>query len=271
MNPIIKWVGGKRWLVPVLQKIWQPYQEKKLVEPFMGGLSIALGLNPKLALLNDANVHLVNFYQQIKNGLKVNIELKNEKTFFYEVREEFNRLIQTGNYKTKKAAIIFYYLIRTGYNGLCRFNSSGIFNVPFGSHTVRYRKDFLDYKEVLKNWELRSGDFEALPLSGNEFLYVDPPYDVEFTKYSEKDFLWEDQKRLADWLSLHKGPVVASNQATTRILELYEANGFTIFTLAAPRRISCTGDREPALEMLALKGFTSSFTKNIAKELASST
>lgn len=255
MNPILKWAGGKRWLVPILKELWEPYHKTKLVEPFTGGMAVALGLNPAAALLNDANIHLINFYQQVKKGLVITQPFKNNKSYYYEMRDNFNELIESKKYKTKTAAEIFYYLIRTGYNGLCRFNSSGFFNVPFGSHErIKYKTNFLEYKELLKPWELMNKDFQALTLNGKEFLYADPPYDVEFTSYQPKGFDWKDQIRLAQWLSKHPGPVIASNQATDRILELYQDLKFKVFTLEAPRRISCNGDRQPALEILALKG-----------------
>ena len=82
-------------------------------------------------------------------------------------------------------------------------------------------------------------------------IYADPPYDVEFTQYSAGGFNWEDQVRLAHWLKKHPGPVALSNQLTPRIEELYSDLGFTLTTLDAPRRISCTGDRTPAKEVLA--------------------
>ena len=95
------------------------------------------------------------------------------------------------------------------------------------------------------------GDFEDLKLRNDDFVYADPPYDVEFTQYAKQAFTWEDQVRLAKWLAQHPGPVVASNQATDRIVELYSSLGFKLMTLDAPRRISCTGDRTPAREVLA--------------------
>ena len=59
-KPILKWAGGKRWLLPVLQHIWlSSYQKHKLIEPFAGGLAVSLGLNPQQAALNDANDKLV--------------------------------------------------------------------------------------------------------------------------------------------------------------------------------------------------------------------
>jgi len=257
LNPIIKWTGGKRWLVPILKDLFEPFREAstRLVEPFVGGMAIALGLNPKATLLNDANIHLINFYEQIKKGFEIKSPLHNNKEFYYQTREEFNALIRKRKVQSKKAATIFYYLIRTGYNGLCRFNSLGEFNVPFGQHrSIRYKQDFFEYQPIIKKWNFVQGDFEALDLKKTDFLYADPPYDVEFTKYQSEGFSWEDQVRLAHWLKKHPGPVVASNQATDRILELYRDLKFKILTVSAPRRISCNGDRTPALEMLALRG-----------------
>ncbi|HUY18756.1 MAG TPA: hypothetical protein VMV15_05975, partial [Candidatus Binataceae bacterium] len=79
------------------------------------------------------------------------------------------------------------------------------------------------------------------------------PYDVEFTRYAKQDFGWDDQVRLAHWLARHRGPTVLSNQATARVVELYTGLGFELRFLDAPRMISCTGDRTPAREVLALK------------------
>ncbi len=254
MKPLLKWAGGKRWLLPTLQQLWIPHNECKLVEPFAGGLAVALGLNPHGALLNDANAHLINFYTQVRKGLAVTQKLHNEADFYYAMRDKFNNLIATKKYNTKQAAILFYFLIRTGFNGLCRFNSSGEFNVPFGQHSsIKYKRDFYEYRAVLGKWQLQYGDFGKLKLTGDEFIYADPPYDVEFTRYNAQDFVWQDQVRLAEWLAKHPGPVVASNQATKRIQELYRDLKFTVHFLAAPRMIACNGDRTPAVEILALK------------------
>lgn len=268
MKPILKWAGGKRWLVPLLKEAWEPYSQTTLVEPFTGGLAVALGLNPQKALLSDANLHLINFYQQIKKGLQIKVVLENNADFYYEMRSQFNDMIHRNQFRNKKAASLFYFLIRTGFNGLCRFNQSGLFNVPFGQHrTINYQYDFREYQSVLEQWDFCSGDFEALKLKGSEFLYVDPPYDVEFTNYHGSSFRWEDQIRLGEWLNYHRGPIVASNQATARILKLYKALGFTIFTLPAPRSIACNGDRRPAIEMLACKGIDSGVMKKLKKIL----
>ncbi len=96
-------------------------------------------------------------------------------------------------------------------------------------------------------------DFESVPLRPDDFVYADPPYDVEFTQYSKGGFVWADQVRATEWLARHKGPVILSNQATDRIIALYEKLGFSLRFFQAPRRISCTGDRTPAKEVLALR------------------
>ncbi|MBV5262034.1 hypothetical protein FLX56_26910 [Synechococcus moorigangaii CMS01] len=90
LQPPLKWAGGKRWLVPYLRKIWREYQEYQLIEPFCGGLAIALGLSPQKAILNDINPHLINFYQQLKKGLKIDILMANDVDLYYQYREQFN-------------------------------------------------------------------------------------------------------------------------------------------------------------------------------------
>ncbi len=256
-RPPLKWAGGKRWLLPYLRPVWDQYQDHRLVEPLCGGLSVALGLSPQKALLNDINPHVVNFYQWLQAGFKIKIKMQNDSDLYYAHRQRFNTLIAKGSAETKTAAALFYYLNRTGYNGLCRFNQHGEFNVPFGSYAkITYRRDFTDYQSALAGWRFTCRDFAEIRLGKKDFIYADPPYDVEFTAYTKTGFRWDDQQRLTAWLVRHEGPVVLSNQATKRVLQLYEESGFTCQIVDAPRRISCTGDRTPAKEVIA--------TRNIA-------
>jgi len=255
LSPPLKWAGGKRWLSPKIQPIWKQYADQRLVEPFVGGMAIALGLRPAGALLNDINVHLINFYNWLKRGLIIDIEMENNEELYYRHRQRFNQLITEGKADSAESASLFYYLNRTGYNGLCRFNNKGHFNVPFGRYkTINYSVNFVNYLKELSKWEFTDGDFSQIHLQPNDFVYADPPYDVEFTSYSSGGFGWDDQLRLAHWLASHTGPVIVSNQATQRILEVYGKLGFRITTLEVPRSISCNGDRTPAKEMLATKG-----------------
>lgn len=257
LPPPLKWAGGKRWLVRHLLPYWNGHEDRRLAEPFAGGLAVTLGLMPQRALLNDANPHLVGFYRWLQRGLDVRatgIVFANDRAVYAHNRTRFNELIREGRSQSAEAAALFYYLNRTGYNGLCRFNARGFFNVPFGRYKQPpYREDFEPYRRTLAAYEFTHGDFEKMKLRRSDFLYADPPYDVEFTSYSAGGFTWDDQKRLAQWLAKHPGPVVASNQATARILRLYRKHGFAIRVVDAPRRISCDGNREDAKEMIAVR------------------
>ncbi|MDX1514008.1 MAG: Dam family site-specific DNA-(adenine-N6)-methyltransferase [Gammaproteobacteria bacterium] len=255
LKPPLKWAGGKRWLVPELAPVWRRFSDRRLVEPFCGGLAVALGLSPSRALLNDVNPHPVNFYQHLQRGLKVRIPMRNERELYYRHRSEFNRLVTGRGLKTRKAAELFYYLNRTGYNGLCRFNREGRFNVPFGRYRrINYVRDFGNYRGAFAAWRFENLDFEALDTEPGDFIYADPPYDVQFTQYSKNRFDWSEQERLAAWLRDHDGPVVLSNQATERVVRLYRRLGFRLKFIDAPRMISCTGDRTMAKEVIATRG-----------------
>ena len=262
LKPPLKWAGGKRWLVPHLRPLWTKFTRRRLVEPFCGGLAITLGLDPRRALLNDVNPHPVNFYRHLQRGLVTRIPMHNERELYYRHRADFNRLV-TGRWgESRKAAELFYFLNHTGYNGLCRFNRRGEFNVPFGSHrAIHYTRDFRPYGETLRRWTFTTVDFENIDKSPTDFIYADPPYDVQFRQYASEGFEWDAQERLAQWLARHRGPVVASNQATDRIIELYRGLGFDIRYFDAPRSISRTGDRTPAREILATRNLDRSPTR----------
>ena len=254
LKPPLKWAGGKRWLALACSPKPEKPIERRYVEPFCGGLAVALGLQPKHALLNDVNPHLINFYRQVQNGLEMRVPMRNDEKLFYRHRDRFNELIGKNEWQTAEGAQLFYYLNRTCFNGLCRFNKSGDFNVPFGTYNaINYATDFSEYKTVFRRWQFSNLDIEALKFEAGDFVYADPPYDVEFTTYSAGGFSWDDQVRTVDLLARHDGPVVISNQATERIIELYESRGFELTYLDGPRRISCTGDRTAAREVLAMK------------------
>lgn len=254
LPPPLKWAGGKRWLVPVLASVWRAHRHRRFVEPFCGGLAATLGLMPERALLNDRNSHLINFYRWLQSGLVVDLPLENDEALFYAHRERFNALLKTGQNESREAASLFYFLNRAGYNGLCRFNSRDEFNVPFGRYrSINFTRDFSAYRDVLAAWTFMAGDLGDVPLEPDDFVYADPPYDVPFTQYAKGVFTWDDQVRTAELLARHPGPIVLSNQATPRVVELYGDHGFGVQLLDAPRRIACTGDRTPAKEVLATR------------------
>lgn len=259
LSPPLKWAGGKRWQLPYLKPLWSDHAARRLVEPFCGGLAVTLGLEPGRALLNDVNPHLISFYRWLRRGLRIDLPLANDSTLFYQHRTRFNQLLAAGEGDSAEAAGLFYFLNRTGYNGLCRFNRRGAFNVPFGDYQrIGYRRDFDSFRSVFAGWELHCGDFESLSLDRDDFVYADPPYDVDFRSYSPGGFTWNDQERTARWLARHPGPVILVNQATERIVALYQSLDYRLSYLQAPRRIACTGDRTPAREVMATRNLDGS-------------
>lgn len=258
LRPILKWAGGKKWLVAQLVQYYD--RKRRLVDPFVGAMTVPLFLRPDRCLISDVNPHVMNLYRWLQAGLEwdedCGIDFVYDKQTYYENRSKFNALCGQREFWTREGALLFYYLNRTGFNGLCRFNRDGYFNVPFGKHkNIEFKYDFRDYIEAMRGWELYCGDFEALPIQPDDVIYADPPYDVEFTQFAPRDFVWDDQVRLVRWLSKHPGPVIASNSYTPRILELYRSHGFNVFVGDAPRSISCNGDRTPAPEILAFLNY----------------
>jgi len=252
----LKWAGGKRTLLPRLRELYASHRHRRLVEPFVGGMNVALGLQPERALLADANAHLINFYRRLRNPELFTLGMENNEHLYYKYRDAFNYINENLSVATATGAELFYYLNRTCFNGLCRFNNDGKFNVPFGKYkTINYRRDFSEYASLLRRWELRYDSFDGtlFSVTDEDFVYVDPPYEGTFTDYSEGGFTWGDQQHLAHRLGMLKCPIVASNAGTPPILDLYKSLGFRVETIESKRSIAASGDRTNALEMLATK------------------
>ena len=139
LQPVLKWAGGKRQLLPQLEKFFPKKNITAYYEPFIGGGAVLFHLQPKKAVINDYNEDLINLYRCIKDNLDELIEklkyyeTKNDSESFYEIRG----IDRTEEYKkwtpVEKAARLIY-LNRTCYNGLFRMNSAGQFNSPYGSY-----------------------------------------------------------------------------------------------------------------------------------------
>lgn len=256
LNPLLKWVGGKTWLIPKMTEIYREYRDKTWFDPFCGGLALPLALRPDRAILSDINPWLINFYNCVRsNSQFVAADIENTQQDFYQTRVEFNTAIMGSCLDEDRMAQLFYYLNRTCFNGLCRFNSAGEFNAPYG----RYKKpqidrNFAPYRRAFKHWQFQQVDvFNKLALPDDSFIYLDPPYDEGFTAYSGNEFGWEQQQQLARILDGVDNPIAISNKATDRIIELYKSHGFAIEILSAPRRIAANGNRQKVFEVLATK------------------
>jgi DNA adenine methylase len=246
-------------LVPYLEGIWKSHLHRRLVEPFVGGLSVALGLVPERALLNDLSPELINFYRVLQSGLVIPpaFPMDRELDLYLRHRDRFNALLpRLDSAPNREAAALLYFLNRTCFNGLHRLSSSGKFNVAFGRHkTINYVRDFTAYAQAFSPWTFTLGDFERVDLDDEDFLYVDPPYDGGFDEYTSTGFDWDDQLRLFKWARRHRGPVVISNAATDRVVELYRS-AFDLRFIRGPRSISRDGDRTPARELLATRNLS---------------
>lgn len=278
LKPLLKWPGGK------FRSAWRiaPYYDRQLryVSLFAGGLGDVMALNPDCVLANDSWAPVINLYNQIKLGLTPHFEMVGTEAEFYKRRLEFNQraipsedCVNDGGEQSAETASLLYYLCKTGFNGLVRCNSKGWSNVPHGkpdkkkwhlykpdfSDYHKYLTNFDDYREAFKNWEFTCGDFADVPIAHDDFLYADPPYDPiaksgKSLTYAQ-GFDWAAQVRLAEFLASKPNPVVASNYATPRIIELYSDLGFTVTTFETKTSISCNGgDRGNVItEMLATK------------------
>ena len=256
--PPLKWAGGKRRLVHLIKPMWENSGKPRLVEPFCGGIAISLGLQPQYALLNDINPHLINFYRWLKNGFHFDIPIDDSDEVYYRKRNDFNKLIREGAWDTEEAAQLFYFLNKNCFNGLCRFNREGYFNVPVGkfNYEVKYPSSFDEYTNTFAKWVFSCGDFSKLEITPNDFIFADPPYDVEFRGYSKDGFGWADQELLVNWLDLHSGPVVLCNHATERIKRLYTEHQYDLIFIDEKICITANGQRHKANVVLACKNIS---------------
>ncbi len=262
--PFLKWAGGKR---KILDKIWSRLPTgERLVEPFCGSATVFLNTNFLNNLIADTNRDVINIYQEIQKDsegfiqyasryFKVN---NNTAEQYYKLREEFNNT----KFNRKRAAL-FLYLNKHGYNGLCRYNSKGGFNVPFGKYKkVTYPESYLnEFARKTPYADFIVQDFETTIKNSQsgDIIYCDPPYvplnesNTSFN-YDKNGFSFEQQQKLAELAedAANRGiPVLISNHLTDFTREIYKNAELTEFSVK--RYISCKGDnRVAAKEVLAL-------------------
>ena len=230
LRPPLKWAGGKRWQVPHLRPLWRRTSAAGSSSRSAAASPSRSGCCRARALLNDVNPHLINFYRWLQRGLRVDdLAMANDEALFYRQRDRFNALLADGKGDGREAAALFYYLNRTGYNGLCRFNRRGEFNVPFGRYTrIAYTRDFSAYRDAFADWTFTGGDFEAVPLEPTTSSTPIRPTTWSSRSTRKGGFTWDDQERTAEWLATHPGPVVLVNQATERVETLYRRLGYAV-------------------------------------------
>ena len=208
MNPVIKYRGGKSKEIPhFLQYIPQDYD--RYIEPFLGGGAVYFYLEPQRAIINDVNERLMNFYIQLRDDyptMRVQLDelqkryegnqarfkdLKalhpgervpnaNEDLYYY-IRDLFNH--PDGSYLD---SVIYFFINKTAYSGMIRYNAKGEYNVPFGRYpNLNTRLITQQHSDLLQGAELHNRDYsEIFAMAGaNDFIFLDPPYDCVFNDY----------------------------------------------------------------------------------------
>jgi len=264
-KPFFKWAGGKTKVVPVLKPLL-PSGRGRFIEPFVGAGALFLNTEYPSNLLSDSNADLMCVYAFLQEHSAKFIEEcaqlfnpeNNQEERYYQLRAEFN---QGG--EPKRHAALFVYLNRHGFNGLCRFNRTGQFNVPFGSSEPYFpREEMLVFAARLQTAFLEIQDFRVtLAQAGHDdVVYCDPPYvplsaTANFTDYASGGFSLKDQKDLAACAirAAQRGAtVIISNHDTPLTRELYH-DASQIITLQVRRSISCDGEnRGKAKELIAV-------------------
>ena len=231
----LKWAGGK---YPLLDDIKRHLPKGEcLVEPFVGAGSVFLNTDFSRYILADINSDLISLYNIVKMRTDEYVQAARElfvpetncAEVYYQFREEFNK-----SQDPFRRAVLFLYLNRYGYNGLCRYNLRGEFNVPFG----RYKKPYFPEAELYHFAEKAQNAFfycesyaDSMARADDaSVVYCDPPYaplsaTANFTAYHTNSFTLEQQAHLAEiaegLVECHI-PVLISNHDTMLTREWYQ-------------------------------------------------
>jgi DNA adenine methylase len=262
----LKWAGGKYGLSDVIAKMLPKGQ--RLIEPFVGAGSVFLNTDYDEYILNDINKDLINLYKILQktpdtfidDARKLFTANNNDADVYYQFRAEFN-----ASENSYFRSLMFLYMNKHGYNGLCRYNKSGGYNVPFG----RYKKPYFPEAEL--NFFAEKSQKATFVCEGyretfaranpGDVIYCDPPYvplskTASFTSYSGNGFGLDEQADLANVAEeIYKQsntPVLISNHDTIWTRKIYE-HSTKIKSVQVARTISQSAEkRKKVAELLAL-------------------
>ena len=201
LKPLIKWSGGKSDEIKQFEK-HLPEGFDTYIEPFIGGGSLYFHLSPQKAVISDVHKDLIDFYKCVGEGKSSEIHdfmlnnPNNEETY-YKIRDQMkiNNTLDNANR--------FYYQRKTCFRGMLRYNKDGKFNIPFGKYkTINYSDlQNKEYEHLLARTDILNESFENVFEKYNDennFMFLDPPYDSEFTDYGYCKFGKVEQQKLAD-------------------------------------------------------------------------
>lgn len=234
-KPFLRWAGGKKWLIKHLHKITKDLNYNNYYEPFLGGGSIFLSMNPQDNIyIADLNEELINAYKIVqKEPNKLIEELRsygNTEKFYYEMR---SKKIEDPFFQAAK----FIYLNKTSFNGIYRVNNKGEYNVPFGfrPHYTIDADNFYAVSKRLEKANIHYGDFSCCleKIGEGDLVVLDPPYTVShnengFIKYNQKLFSIDDQHRLSKFIDQIKASgayYILTNAAHETIIDIFDKEG----------------------------------------------
>lgn len=208
MQPILRWAGSKRKLLPKLLPFWGAGYDR-YIEPFAGSAALFFSIQPRRAILNDINRDLIFALRQIRKSPRaVYLAAKRhspDSENYYRLRAISPRSLDPID-----RAARFVFLNRYCFNGLYRTNEAGVFNVPFassGTGDLPAWEQFQASAMLLGRASLRTQDFEEVirrQVQKGDFVYLDPPYAVGnrrvFKQYGPQTFGSDDLRRLSNLL-----------------------------------------------------------------------
>lgn len=272
-NSPLKWVGGKQSILSnILPYIGSPIT---FVEPFIGSATVSLNVSADRYIINDMNYDLINlFHHLIEDKAKIQeictpIFSNMDSDRYYELRLRFNSL----EHKSIERAALFLFLNKFAFNGVCRYNSKGMFNVPYSKRqTANFPAKEIDYfvnHFTKKKCIFHQGDFTNISLYNTldkgDVVYFDPPYlpsdefSSNFTSYTKEDFNVEQHQQIVDISkSLRDREItcIISNHKTTLTQELYKEADKQI-AISKRRLVSADkNSRTRVNEILAIYGKT---------------
>jgi DNA adenine methylase len=274
-EPFLKWAGGKAKLADQIAEHLGQAPIARYYEPFLGGGAVFFRLEElgrvKRATLGDSLEPLVGAYQAVREKpgavARLTNEIPGDEESYYGIRQQGR--LGTRGAQTPQAAATFIYLNKRGFNGLCRYNKKGEFNVPFGGERKPgFLPAPLDRLVACSGALLRAkivcGDFESIvrDARAGDAVYCDPPYiptspTSNFTSYEPDGFGKREHERLATVARrlLKKGVrVVLSNADMPLAHELYAGKEFQIHRVAARRSINSKGARRGPVGELIIVG-----------------
>jgi len=274
-KPFVKWAGGKRQLIPILNQNL-PDSFGTYYEPFLGGGALLFHIlwkkNNQKCSVSDLNSDLVLAYTVIRDRPdSLIISLKNHEknyqtdsnSYYYSVRESNPR-----SAIEKTSRLIF--LNRTCFNGLYRVNSKGKFNVPIGKYAnpnIVNEENIRSVSHILQSnrTSIKCRDFEAVLLDAKkgDLVYFDPPYQpvsttANFTSYTNKDFTYDDLRRLGELCSSldSKGcKVLLSNSDSKEVADIFSEKPWKVTRIEANRSINSNSKKRTGHFELLIRNY----------------